>query len=216
MALIIRHFDNPYTANDAVETLLEAGIPEGKIGFLTKEGVQGHFQAPPGIDPNDMGTGEGTMLGTLAGMVAAVAAMATPFGPIVAAGPLFGTLLGAIAGGATGGIVAKLVDFGIDRDLARTLAATLEDDQAVLLSVEVPDRREAEVRDLLAQTEELHEDEVRYFRTYHEEHQDVAYEEFRDAYHFGYRAAAQWPRPFEEAERDLRAAYPGDYDRDRE
>jgi uncharacterized membrane protein len=216
MALIIRHFDNFHAADEALDALLAAGIPEENIGFLTKEGVQGHFKAPAGINADDIGTAEGTMLGTLAGMVTAVVAMGTPLGPLLAAGPLFGTLVGALAGGATGGIVASLIDSGVDEDLARALAATLESDDAVLVSVEVPDEREGEVRELLAQTELLHGDELRYFQSYHERRTQVPFDELQDAYHFGYRAAALRPRPFEEAVDELRRDYPANFERDRD
>lgn len=216
MPLIIRHFDNPLTAQQAVAALTEAGIAEEKIGFLTKEGVRGHFDVPAELDPDDVSTAEGTLLGSLAGMAMAVAALATPLGPLIGAGPLFGALIGVLAGGATGGIVASLVDFGVDERLARRLAATLDDERAVLLSVEVPAQREAEARALLAQTERLHEDELRFFEGYHERHLDVPYEQVHGAYHFGYRSAARAARPFADAEAELRAHYPGEYDVDRE
>jgi uncharacterized membrane protein len=216
MAVIVRHFDNMATAQEAVDAVKAAGVADEQIGFLTKEGVVGHFDAPEAINTNDMSGTEGALLGSLAGMVTAVVAMATPIGPIVAAGPLLGTLVGAIAGAATGGVVASLIDSGVDEETARRLAATLEDDSAVLVSVEVDDAEEANIRALLAQTEELHADELRYFQSYHAQHQDAEFEEFQRAYHFGYRAAAENPRPFEEAEPTLRQSYPGSFDQDRD
>lgn len=216
MTLIIRHYDNPHTANEALEALLEAGFQEKQIGFLTKQGVQGHFHAPPEIDTGNMDGVEGATLGTLAGMVTAVAAMATPFGLLVAAGPLFGVIVGALAGAATGGAVASLLDFGIDERTAQRLAATLEDEKAMLLSVEVPEARAEEAREILAQTEEIHQDELRFFEAYHEEHAEIAFEEFASAYHYGYRAAARHRQPFEEVDWTLRMEYPGDYELDRD
>ncbi len=209
MATIIRHFDSLPAANDAVEALRAAGVAEEQIGFLTKEGVSGNFQAPDAMDLDDMSASEGALLGTLAGMITAVAAMATPFGPLVAAGPLFGTLIGALAGGATGGVVASLVDAGVEQDVARRLAATLEDERAVLLSVEVPDDEAAEIRMVLAQTESLHQDELRFFERYHADHAGADFATFHDAYHFGYRAAAAQQSPFADAEPALRQAYAG-------
>lgn len=216
MALIIRHYDNPHSAEEALSVLHAAGIGEGQIGFLTRQGVRGTFHVPPEMNPDDMSGAEGAALGTLAGMVAAVAAMATPFGPIVAAGPLFGTLIGALAGAATGGAVASLVDAGASKEVARRLTATLENDDAVLLSIEVPDEREEEIVAMLARSDQLHEDEWRYFETYHLTHQESDFESFSDAYHFGYRTAAERRRPFEAAEPYLRAQYEGDFDQDRE
>ncbi|HEX8684744.1 MAG TPA: hypothetical protein VF707_20675 [Ardenticatenaceae bacterium] len=216
MAVIIRHFDSMETAQEVVQALNAAGVSEEHIGFLTKAGVSGHFDAPNSINTNDMSATEGAMLGTLAGMVTAVVAMATPLGPIVAAGPLLGTLIGALAGAATGGVVASLIDSGVDEGTARRLAATLEDDKAVLVSVEVDDDEAAGIRALLAQTEELHADELRYFQAYHQQHQDVDFAEFQHAYHFGYRAAAANPVPFADAELALRQSYTGDFERDRE
>lgn len=150
MAILIRQFANPSAAHDAVEALVAAGIPEDDIGFLSREGIRGHFHVPPELNPDDMSGVEGATLGTLAGLVTAVAALATPLGPLVAAGPLFGTLVGAIAGAATGGVVASLVEGGVDEELAHRLLATLESDDALLLSVELPRRRVAEIRELLA------------------------------------------------------------------
>ncbi len=216
MAVIIRHFDSMETAQEVVQALNAAGVSEEQIGFLTKAGVSGHFDVPDTINTNDMSTTEGAMLGTLAGMVTAVAAMATPLGPIVAAGPLLGTLIGALAGAATGGVVASLIDSGVDEGTARRLAATLEDDKAVLVSVEVDDDEAAGIRALLARTEELHADELRYFQAYHQQHQDVDFAEFQHAYHFGYRAAAANPVPFADAELSLRQSYDGDFEHDRE
>jgi hypothetical protein len=86
----------------------------------------------------------------------------------------------------------------------------------VLVSVEVDDEEEASIRALLAQTEELHADDLRYFQSYHTTHQDAAFGDFQSAYHYGYRAASTNPRPFEEAEPLLRQEYPGNFDRDRD
>ncbi|MBA3531927.1 MAG: hypothetical protein H0T73_08420 [Ardenticatenales bacterium] len=215
MALIVRHYDNPQRAHEAVEALQDAGIGDAQIGFLTKKGIQGHFHAPPELG-SDMRGAEGATLGTLAGMVTAVAALATPIGPIIAAGPLFGVLVGALAGAATGGLVASMVDFGIDEESARRLAATLEDEQALLLSVEVPQRREAEIRELLAQTDALHADELSFFQAYHQEHQEIDFEEFAEGYHYGYRAAAHHQKPFAEVDLAMRMDYLGDYEIHRE
>lgn len=216
MAVIVRHFDNMVTAQEAVEAVKATGVSDEQIGFLTKKGASGHFDAPDVINTNDMSGTEGAMLGTLAGMVTAVVAMATPIGPIVAAGPLLGTLIGALAGAATGGVVASLVDTGVDEGTARRLAATLEDDAAVLVSVEVDDADEAPIRALMAQTEELHADEVQFFQRHHAQHQEAEFADFQTAYHFGYRAAAENPRPFAEAETTLRQSYTGNFDRDRD
>lgn len=215
MPIIIRHYDNSHSAHEAVEALREAGLTEQQIGFLTKQGVQGHFDVPDDLNPDDMSRVEGAALGGLAGLVAAVVAL-TPLGPLAAAGTFFGALIGALAGAATGGAVASLMDAGISRETAQRLAATLEDNNAVLLSVEVPDAREAAVRQILADVDALHADEVRYFESYHAQHAEVPFEEFSHAYHYGYRAASHSLRPFAEAEASLQSGYEGDFARDRE
>lgn len=213
--IIIRHYDNPHSAHEAVEALQEAGLTEQQIGFLTKQGIQGHFDVPDDLNPDDMSRVEGAALGTLAGLVAAVVAL-TPLGPLAAAGTFFGALIGVLAGAATGGIVATLMDAGISKETAHRLAATLEDQDAVLLSVEVPPDREATVRQILADVDALHADEVRYFETYHAQHAEVPFEAFSHAYHYGYRAASHTLRPFAEAEAELGSGYKGDFERDRD
>lgn len=214
--VIVRHYDSADSAQEAVDALEGAGIGEEAVGLLTREGVTGHFHPPAGTNPNDMSAREGATLGTLAGLVTGVAALATPLGPLIAAGPLFGALIGALAGAATGGIVAALVEAGLSEEDARRLAATLEDDDAVLLSVEVPRARAAEVRALLGRVEALHEADLAHFRAHHESVGGTDFESANAAYRFGYRAAAEQAGTFETLAPTLASSYPGDFDADRE
>lgn len=220
MKVIVKQYNNMEDAQAGVAALHAMGIKNEQIGFLTRRGTSGNFEVPSEMNPDDVSATEGALFGGFAGLVAAVVAMATPFGPIVAAGPLFGALVGTLAGAATGGAVASLVEnHNVDRETAERLAALLESESAVLLSVEVPAEEMDEVHAQLANAEALQGESQRSY-----EAQAVTTgvapqtdsESYQAAYQWGYRAATHTTRTFDEVEADLRDRYPGPYARDRD
>jgi hypothetical protein len=126
---IVRLYDHPGDAANAVEALRKAEVPEHDISILTRD------------DPA-RGAARGAEIGAVVGGVAGLAAalgLAIPgIGPILATGWLAATAAGAAAGGLAGGALGLLSQAGLSREDAHEIAECLRRG-ATLVAVRVPE-----------------------------------------------------------------------------
>ncbi|MCW5852468.1 MAG: hypothetical protein KIT87_20505, partial [Anaerolineae bacterium] len=151
MSTVVGLFETRDQAQQAVQALRNAGIPQDDISLVMRDRREAQATAA------DIGAGSataaglagGAVLGGLAGWLVGIGALAIPgIGPIVAAGPLAAALTGGAIGAATGGLLGALVDAGVPEEEARTYQSGIERG-ASLLSVRAPDGREQQVRDMM-------------------------------------------------------------------
>ena len=159
---IIRLFDGPQAAIEAVRELEHIGVEPEQIGFVASNQEQ---WAPPQLTgaprstDNEAGRGVdagmtvGGLLGGGLGASVGAGVLAIPgAGAAVAAGWLFsaasGALGGAAAGGAAGGLMAALTAEGITDQDAQVCAESLRRGGAVV-SVRCESTESASIRDIL-------------------------------------------------------------------
>lgn len=121
MKTVVGLYDELEDAREAVDELVEAGVPRSDISLVARD-VTGEYGSY--VDTYDEGeeVGEaaasgavgGAVVGGLMGLLVGLGAFAIPgVGPVIAAGPLAAALAGAGIGAATGGILGALVEWGI-------------------------------------------------------------------------------------------------------
>ena len=165
MGTVAGLFETKDQAVKAVEALKSAGFSAEDVSLLMRDGGKSAESADAGETPDSetnataVAAVSGGLLGSLAGLAVATGALIIPgFGPIVAAGPIAAVLTGGTIGALTGEIAVILADSGIsDKKRAKHYQAGLARG-GILLSVLVPDGRDAEARALL-ERHGLHEPE---------------------------------------------------------
>jgi hypothetical protein len=147
---IIAVYDTLSNARDAVQNLVDSGIPAGDVSVVMYDEngdyarmLDGNNVSTGVTGDDDVTAGEGAAFGALAGLAIGLGALMIPgIGPVIAAGPLAAALtagtVGAVAGAATGGITAGLVDMGIPESDATMYADSISDGGAMVI-VKVPD-----------------------------------------------------------------------------
>jgi hypothetical protein len=130
LVVILRVYDHPASAADAVQSLRQAGIPERDISLITRDDrVTGAAR----------GAEIGAAIGGLAGLLTGLGLVTIPgIGPVVATGWLAATAAGAAAGGLAGGALGVLSQAGISGEEAHAIAECLRRG-ATLVTARVPD-----------------------------------------------------------------------------
>ena|SRR3982074_3603633 len=127
-------------AENATDTLVEAGFPVSDISVLLPEslggpkemGTEKATKAPEGAAA---GVTTGGVIGGTLGLLAGVGLLAIPgLGPFIAAGPIMAGLAGLGVGGAVGGITGALIGMGIPEFEAKRYEGRLQKG-GILLSV---------------------------------------------------------------------------------
>jgi hypothetical protein len=127
-------------AENATDTLVEAGFPVSDISVLLPEslggpkemGTEKATKAPEGAAA---GVTTGGIIGGTLGLLAGVGLLAIPgLGPFIAAGPIMAGLAGLGVGGAVGGITGALIGMGIPEFEAKRYEGRLQKG-GILLSV---------------------------------------------------------------------------------
>jgi uncharacterized protein (TIGR02271 family) len=154
MSTVVGLFESRDQAQRAVEALKGAGLRAEDMSIVMQDRGEAADVA------EDVGVGSGAaagavgggILGGLGGLLVGVGALAIPgIGPIIAAGPLAAALAGVGIGAATGGLLGALVSAGVPEEEATHYQAGLERG-GILLTVQAPDGREAEVRSILGRS----------------------------------------------------------------
>jgi hypothetical protein len=145
------------TAEDAVETLKDAGFRNTDISVLFPENQgtkdfahEKHTKAPEGAVT---GGSSGAVIGGALGWLAGIGALAIPgLGPFIAAGPLLGMLGGIGVGTAIGGLTGALIGLGIPEYEAKRYEGRIKRG-SILLSVHCDDADWARrAKNILSQT----------------------------------------------------------------
>lgn len=155
MGTVVGLIETRERAVKAVEALKKAGFTPADMSILMRDsGQAADVAVEAGVadstgDAAAAGAMGGGLLGGLAGLILGAGALAIPgIGPIIAAGPIAAMLTGGALGAATGGIIGALTEAGVPEEEATHYQAGIERG-GILLSVKVPDGREAEARDVL-------------------------------------------------------------------
>lgn len=130
MEPVIGLFRNFREANFAVEQLIDAGFPKGRISVLAREtalDLEGEKTAGDVASSTGTGAVVGAGVGGLLGLLAGIGAIVIPgLGPVLAAGTIaavIGTTAGSAAvGAAVGGIMGALVELSIPEEEANIYA----------------------------------------------------------------------------------------------
>lgn len=144
-------FDDFNVAQQAVESLVNAGFSRNNISLMANDSTKEHSARITRTDSSngDVSAGEGAVFGAVTGALIGLGALLIPgIGPVVAAGPLAGALVGAIAGSVTGGVTAGLIDLGVDEETANYYAEGVRRG-GTLLTVHTTDARVHEAARIL-------------------------------------------------------------------
>jgi len=111
-------FPDQLTAEDAVETLKDAGFRNTDISVLfpDNQGTKdfAHEKGTKAPEGAVTGGASGAVIGGALGWLAGIGALAIPgIGPFIAAGPIMGMLGGIGLGGTVGGLTGALIGAGI-------------------------------------------------------------------------------------------------------
>lgn len=127
MKNVVGFFANRQDAENAVASLVNAGISRDHLGVISRD----YRDVPdtPKVGPlhetggTDTTAGEGAAIGGIAGFAVGILALAIPgVGPILAAGPLAAGLMGAGVGAAAGGMIGYFKDIGVSDEEAEYYA----------------------------------------------------------------------------------------------
>ena len=135
MKTIVALFEDLEDARDAVEDLVDNGIPRADINLVARDvesrysryfDDEGRLRHENRHDRDDtdgeeiaLGAAGGAVIGGLAGVLIGMGLLAIPgLGPIIAAGPIAAGLSGAALGAVTGGLLGALVDLGVPEEHA--------------------------------------------------------------------------------------------------
>ena len=126
MKTVVGLYDELEDAREAVDELVEAGVPRSDISLVARD-VTGEYGSYLDTHDESEDVGEaaasgavgGAVVGGLMGLLVGLGAFAIPgIGPVIAAGPVAAALAGAGIGAATGGVLGALVEWGIPEDEA--------------------------------------------------------------------------------------------------
>jgi hypothetical protein len=156
MKTVVGLYDDLEDAREAVDELVEAGIPRSDISLVARD-VTGEYgtyldEYDEAEDVGEAAAGGavgGAVVGGLMGLLVGLGAFAIPgLGPIIAAGPLAAALAGAGIGAATGGILGALVEWGIPEAEAGYYAEGVRRG-STLLAVRVPENLTEDVVEIM-------------------------------------------------------------------
>ncbi|MGV3550583.1 hypothetical protein [Rhizobium sp.] len=124
-------FDSRADATEAIDDLIERGIPRHDISVVSHAAAGWYDEDSKEEAGAETGAGIGALAGSAGGLLAGLGVLAIPgIGELVAAGWLLstaaGAAAGAIIGGAAGGLVAWLMDHDIDEQDAHVFAEGLK------------------------------------------------------------------------------------------
>lgn len=123
-------FDTRSDATQAIEDLIERGIPRHDISIVSNDSGGWYDEDSQEEAGAETGAGIGAIAGGAGGLLAGLGVLTIPgIGQLMAAGWLLsaaaGAAAGAIMGGAAGGLVAWLTHHGIDEQEAHVFAEGL-------------------------------------------------------------------------------------------
>jgi len=165
---VVGSFDSYREAQQVVQELQRAGIPENDINIVASN-LRGEYRsdatagsaaygttgtaaattASTAADDHTSGAAAGAVTGGVIGGVAGLALAFTSLtipvlGPIIAAGPIVATLTGAGVGAVAGGLIGGLTDLGVSEEHAKYYAESVRRGGA-LVTVRADDARADEV-----------------------------------------------------------------------
>lgn len=156
MKTVVGLYDELEDAREAVDELVESGIPRSDISLVARDATGEYGTTLESHDDSDDvgeaaagGAVGGAVVGGLMGLLVGLGAFAIPgLGPVIAAGPIAATLAGAGIGAATGGLLGALVEWGIPEGEAGYYAEGVRRG-GTLLAVRVPETRIEEVVEVM-------------------------------------------------------------------
>ena len=124
-------FDTRRDAIEAIDDLIERGVPRHDISIVSNDSAGWYDEDSREEAGAETGAGIGALAGGAGGMLAGLGVLVIPgIGQLAAAGWLLstaaGAAAGAIVGGAAGGLVAWLMDNGVDESDAHVFAEGLK------------------------------------------------------------------------------------------
>ena len=122
-------------AEQAVEDLVDAGLPEGRVSLFTAATGEGLNEVSDLTDEGGVaGAGFGAAAGGVGGLLAGLGLIVIPgFGPLLGLGPIAAAMTGLIAGGSVGGFAGALSGLGISEAEAALAEEHVREGRAVLL-----------------------------------------------------------------------------------
>ncbi len=139
-ATIAGIFDSAPLANEAIASLLSAGLTKDDISLLMSNKTHEHFSAAT-KDTGDrtivdtaIGAGTGGVLGALLAGLTTVGAVLVPGAQLLVVGPVIAALSGAGAGAALGGLAGALSAVGISAAESSRYSDELKAGKAVVLA----------------------------------------------------------------------------------
>jgi uncharacterized membrane protein len=162
---VVGSFDNYREAQQVVQDLSRAGIPQSDINIVASN-LRGEYRDQPPATGDALpttadadaaarateatsgaaaGAVTGGVIGGVAGLALAFTSLSIPvLGPIIAAGPIVATLAGAGVGVVAGGLIGALTDLGVPEEHAQYYAEAVRRGGA-LVTVRADDARVDEV-----------------------------------------------------------------------
>lgn len=136
-------FDRKSDAMEAIDDLLDRGIPRANIAILANNAGDWYAEDSESEAGAEAGAGIGALAGGASGLLAGLGLFTIPgIGPVVGAGWLMataaGAAAGAILGGAAGGFVGWLTGHGVEEEDAHVFAEGLRRG-GTLVTVQVDD-----------------------------------------------------------------------------
>lgn len=154
MKTVVGLYDDLEDAREAVDELIEVGVPRSEISLVARD-VSGEYGAYIDDDTEEVGEAAaggavgGAVVGGMMGLLVGLGAFAIPgLGPVIAAGPLAAALAGAGIGAATGGVLGALVEWGIPEAEAGYYAEGVRRG-GTLLAVRVPETQVEDVVEIM-------------------------------------------------------------------
>jgi uncharacterized membrane protein len=134
--MVVGTFDNHAEAEQAVQRLIDAGIPSDHVSILA-QGLQVQEKLHGFITTGDVArstAGIGAWTGGLFGLLAGTAFLWVPaFGPLIILGPLAGAALGAVEGGAVGGLLGAVMGKQVEKERIPKIEADLKAGKFVVI-----------------------------------------------------------------------------------
>lgn len=147
---VVAAFEDRWAAEQAVDSLHQAGFPHDALGFALRgsDAVHGGMLSDATGAKDGKGAATGMVAGGIVGGVLAGALALIPgFGPVVLAGVLASMAGGAIAGTAVGGLLGAMTGLGVSEEEAKYYERHFNEGKAIV-AVRAGDRH-AEAADIL-------------------------------------------------------------------
>jgi uncharacterized membrane protein len=147
-------FDNPVVANQAIASLLSAGLTKDDLSLLMSNDAKKNFSSA-GKDTGDraivdtaIGAGAGGVLGALVAGLTTVSAMLIPGAQLLVVGPVVSMLSGIGTGAALGGLAGVLSALGISAVESSHFEKEIKAGRAVVLVHTKDDQQTAVARSI--------------------------------------------------------------------